>query len=65
MGDYTLDIYLIHMLFIFIIKHFPMFSSIGPIFILSFFYALIPISFGIFLLSKYILRRFKIYRMII
>lgn len=62
MGGYTLDIYVVHMMIIFMIKYVPLPEKgiflIGVV--ISFFFICIPI----YLLTKYLLRRIKLYRLI-
>ena len=62
MGGYTLDIYVAHMMVIFVIKMIPMPEN--AVFVLSFVIALFGLCIPIYLFSKYFLRKFKIYRMV-
>ena len=62
MGSYTLDIYVGHMLLIFVIKKIPMPQDL--VFVLSFIVAFFFISVPLYLLAKYILRKIKLYRII-
>jgi len=61
-GSYTLDIYVVHMLLIFVIKKIPMPQNL--VFVLSFIIAVFFISIPIYVMSKYIFRKIKLYRMI-
>ncbi len=62
MGSYTLDIYVGHMLLIFVIKKIPMPQDL--VFVLSFIVAFFFISVPLYLLAKYILRKIKLYRIL-
>lgn len=62
MGSYTLDIYVVHMLLIFVIKKIPLPEHME--FAVSFFLVIFIVCIPIYLLSKHVLRKIKLYRMI-
>ncbi|MBO4457794.1 MAG: acyltransferase family protein [Butyrivibrio sp.] len=62
MGGYTLDIYVAHMMIIFVIKMIPMPEN--GVFLLSFIVAFFFLCIPIYLMAKYILRKIKLYRMV-
>lgn len=62
MGSYTLDIYVGHMLLLFVIKKIPMPKDL--VFVLSFIIAFFFICVPLYILAKYFLRKIKLYRMV-
>ena len=62
MGSYTLDIYVGHMLLLFVIKRITMPQDL--VFVLSFIVAFFFISVPLYILAKYFLRKIELYRMV-